>query len=75
MNQADTYRKYAADCIGLARREDSAEAKNIMVNMALAWIRLAQQKQAMAEPTLVPEQGVPEVPADDSDAAAKARAH
>ncbi len=48
MNTSDTYKQYAADCMRLAENELSPEAKNVMLNMALAWLRLAQQKQAMA---------------------------
>ena len=47
MSIQDTYQKYAADCMRLAENESSPEARNLMLNMALAWARLAQQKQAI----------------------------
>ncbi len=47
MSTSDTYEQYAAECMRLAEDETSAEARNVMLNMALAWMRLAQQKQAI----------------------------
>jgi len=47
MNAADTYKQYAADCMRLADGETTEAARNVMLNMALAWVRLAQQKQAI----------------------------
>ena len=47
MNAADTYKQYAADCMRLADGETTPEARNVMLNMALAWVRLAEQKQAI----------------------------
>ena len=47
MNAADTYKQYAADCMRLADSEKTPEARNVMLNMALAWLRLAEQKQAL----------------------------
>jgi hypothetical protein len=55
MPGTDTFQDYAAECMRLAEGEATPEAKNLMLNIALAWIRLAQQKQALA-PSLVPAQ-------------------
>jgi hypothetical protein len=47
------YRQYAADCVRQAQSETTAEDKTIMLNVALAWLRLAQQTEALdASPPL-----------------------
>jgi hypothetical protein len=48
MSTADSYRSYAADCVRQAEGATSPVEKNVLLNVALAWIRLAHQKQAMA---------------------------
>lgn len=50
MGTAESYRSYAADCVRQAEAAKSTEEKNVLLNVALAWIRLAHQKQAVAEP-------------------------
>lgn len=45
MGRVDNFRKYAADCVRRAESQQTAEEKNILLNMALAWVRLAQQSQ------------------------------
>jgi hypothetical protein len=40
------YRQYAADCVRQAQSEDTPEDRTIMLNVALAWLRLAQQTEA-----------------------------
>lgn len=47
MSIHDMYKQYASDCMRLAENESSPEARNLMLNMALAWMRLAQQMQAI----------------------------
>ena len=52
------YRQYAADCVRQAQGEEAAEDKTIMLNVALAWLRLAQQAEARDEadsPSIAPE--------------------
>ena len=52
------YRQYAADCVRQAQGEEAAEDKTIMLNVALAWLRLAQQAEARHEadsPSISPE--------------------
>ena len=51
------YRQYAADCVRQAQGEEAAEDKTIMLNVALAWLRLAQQAEAheTESPSLAPE--------------------
>jgi hypothetical protein len=41
------YRGYAADCVQQAQGEESTDERNIMLNVALAWLRLAQQAEAL----------------------------
>jgi hypothetical protein len=58
MSSITRYREYAADCVRQARSEDTAEDRTIMLNVALAWLRLAQQTEALQE-----TDGPPTVPA------------
>lgn len=48
MNSGDNFRNYAADCIRQAESQSTPEDKNILLNMALAWVRLAQQAQELS---------------------------
>ena len=45
MSSVSRYRQYAADCVRQAHSENSPEDKTIMLNVALAWLRLAQQAE------------------------------
>ena len=45
MMNVESYRQYAADCVRQAQDEESADDKNILLNVALAWLRLAQQTE------------------------------
>ena len=42
MDSCDAYRHFAAKCVELARRMDSARDRLIMLEMALLWSRLAE---------------------------------
>jgi Holliday junction resolvasome RuvABC endonuclease subunit len=58
MVSSTRYRQYAADCVRQAQGETTAEDKTIMLNVALAWLRLAQQSEAndaALSPPLAPE--------------------
>ena len=46
-SSAERFREYAADCINQATGSESPEDKNLFLNMALAWVRLAHQSQAI----------------------------
>ena len=46
MSRVENFRQYAADCVRQAEGQQSPEDKNILLNVALAWVRLAQQSQA-----------------------------
>ena len=47
MIDVESCRQYAADCVRQAQGEESPDDKNILLNVALAWLRLAQQAQDM----------------------------
>jgi hypothetical protein len=47
MVDVESYRQHAADCLRRAQNEEVPEDKNILLNVALAWLRLAHQTQAM----------------------------
>ena len=49
MMNVDSYRQYAADCVRKAQGEETPEDRNILLNVALAWLRLARQTETMDE--------------------------
>jgi hypothetical protein len=52
------YRQYAADCVRQAQNEETVDDKTIMLNVALAWLRLAQQTETHEEtesPSIAPD--------------------
>jgi hypothetical protein len=61
MIDPQVYQHYAADCVRQAEVELEPEDKNIMLNMALAWVRLAQQTRGLGE---VAETGLADEPGD-----------
>ena len=69
----DSYRQYAADCVRQAQSEPTPEDRNMVLNIALAWLRLAQQTEALQDEMAsdVPPDGDPEgdddAPADRAD--------
>jgi hypothetical protein len=54
MSSVSRYRQYAADCVRQAQNEDTPEDKTIMLNVALAWLRLARQTEAPEQPESPP---------------------
>ena len=48
------YRQYAADCVRQAQDEESLDDRNILLNVALAWLRLAEQQQDLDAPPAEP---------------------
>jgi hypothetical protein len=48
MGRFESFKEYAADCMRRADSEQTPEDKTILLNMALAWVRLAQQSQQAA---------------------------
>jgi hypothetical protein len=65
MGSAENFRQYAADCVRRAEGEPTPEDRNILLNVALAWVRLARQSQAV---------GSAAASADDTDAPAATQA-
>jgi hypothetical protein len=49
MSSVIRYRQYAADCVRQAQDEEAVEERTILLNVALAWLRLAQQIEVRAE--------------------------
>jgi len=45
----ETYREHAAECLRQAEAEAAPEDKNILLNVALAWVRLAHQVQEVGQ--------------------------
>jgi hypothetical protein len=53
--QAEVYRVHAAQCIQLAQKTDDSEAKLGLLDMARAWLDLANQNDKNSQTTLVYE--------------------
>ena len=62
MMNVDSYRQYAADCLRQAQSEPTPEDRNMVLNIALAWLRLAQQTEALKD------EMEPDVQADGDEA-------
>jgi hypothetical protein len=56
------YRQYAADCVKQAQSESSNGDKTILLNVALAWLRLARQNEELAEADSPPTAPVEDQP-------------
>jgi hypothetical protein len=54
MISVSRYRQYAADCVRQAQAETTAEDRTILLNVALAWLRLARQSEEAHSPPLAP---------------------
>jgi hypothetical protein len=65
MMNVESYRQYAADCVRQAQNEPTPEDRNMVLNVALAWLRLAQQTEA------VKDEADSDVTPDTDDAAAE----
>jgi hypothetical protein len=60
----ESYRQYAADCVRQAQNEPTPEDRNMVLNVALAWLRLARLTEAMND-----EADTDVTPGDDDVAA------
>jgi hypothetical protein len=49
MMNVESYRQYAADCVRQAQNEATPQDRNMVLNLALAWLRLARQTEAMKD--------------------------
>lgn len=54
MSSVTRYRQYAADCVRQAQAEETIEDRTILLNVALAWLRLAQQIEFRLDGTSPP---------------------
>jgi len=45
----ERYRQYALDCLGLANKTNDLSTKTLLVDMAQAWVKLAEQAAKNAE--------------------------
>jgi hypothetical protein len=45
VNKPDHYRQYALECLRLASDTHESSTKAVLIDMAQAWIRLAEQAQ------------------------------
>ena len=43
----ESYHQYAVDCVRKAQREEAPGDRDILLNVALAWVRLAQQTETL----------------------------
>ena len=62
MMNVESYREYAADCV---RQAQTPEDRNIVLNMALAWLRLARLTETLQDETSSPD---PEPDSEDTPA-------
>jgi hypothetical protein len=51
MMNVESYREYAADCVRQAQSEPTQEDRVIVLNMALAWLRLARLTETLKDET------------------------
>ena len=42
MTAADTYRRYAADCVSMSQQRENASDKAMLLHMATMWLKLAE---------------------------------
>ena len=42
MPAADTYRRYAAECVSMSQRRESVRDKALLLQMATMWLHLAE---------------------------------
>jgi len=42
MTVADTYRRYAAECVSLSQQREDVSDKALLLKMATMWLRLAE---------------------------------
>ncbi len=49
MSNYEQYRRYALDCLGLANKTNDLSTRTLLVDMAQAWVKLAEQAAKNAE--------------------------
>jgi hypothetical protein len=55
----ERYRQYALDCLGLANKTNDFSTKTLLIDMAQAWVKLAEQAARNAEAGAVYETATP----------------
>lgn len=45
--RVESFKRYAAECLRQAADQESTADRDILLNVARAWVRLAQQSEAM----------------------------
>ncbi len=48
MNRPDYYRQYALECLRLANDTNEPSTKAVLIDMAQAWIRLAERNRQLS---------------------------
>ncbi len=51
MSPAETYRRYATECLALAQKAATAEDRTHLLQMAQHWRQLADKAEAQGQPT------------------------
>ena len=59
MSKYEQYRQYALDCLCLANTTNDLSTKTLLVDMAQAWVKLAEQAAKNAEAGAVYEKPTP----------------
>ena len=59
MSTYERYRQYALDCLGLVDKTNDLSTKTLLVDMAQAWVRLAEQAAKNAQAGTVYETPTP----------------
>ena len=60
MGRFEDFRQYAADCVRQAEAQQKPEDRDILLNVALAWVRLAQQAAHAVDDSPADESELPE---------------
>lgn len=45
MDRSDQYRRFAQECLEMARTSESAQTRVVLIQMAQVWFRLAEARQ------------------------------
>ena len=52
MSRPDYYRQYALECFRLANDSTEPSTKAVLIDMAQAWVKLAEQRNRRLDPVL-----------------------
>ena len=45
VNRSDQYRRFAQECLGMARASDSEQTRVVLIQIAQVWFRLAEARE------------------------------